>query len=110
MGFNVGQISLDGISLNNSLQWEDRYAYNGVSQSVRRTVGGGLIVFSQELFRGRPITLVASQETGWFTFGMVEDLLERAAQPDSVYTFLFWGESYSVQFDNSSPPAASFQH
>ena len=109
MAFSVGQISLDGIALNNSLNWEERYSYNGVSQSLRRTLCGGLVVFSQRLYTGRPITLVASTDSGWFTYGMVQDLLERAEDPDGVYTLVYWGESYSVKFDHSNPPAASFE-
>ena len=109
MGFLVGDVKLGGVDLNSSLQWTDRYSWSPVAQSVVRTLQGGLVVYSVGLTEGRPVTLVASEETGWFTYSMVEDLIALASSPSASYTLDFWGEIYTVRFDHSSPPAFAFQ-
>lgn len=106
--FATGNIVLGGVSLNNSLQWTDRYAYTPAAQSVQRTLQGGLIVFSQSLSEGRPITLVASPDTGWFTYTMVEAIMALALDPSISHSFTFYGETYNVRFRYEEPPPFEF--
>lgn len=106
--FDVGNITLGGVDLNDSLQWIDRYSQQPVAQSTDRTLQGGLIVYSQTLTAGRPITLRATTDTGWFTFGMVQALEALAAVAGTSYVFEFWGETYNVRFDHTQGPACQF--
>lgn len=103
--FQVGSIVLGGVDLNNSLQWTDRYAYTNVEGTRKRTLGGGLVIFSTGLQRGQPITLVATQDTGWFTYGMVTQILALAESHQSSYVLNFHGENHNVRFDYTNRPA-----
>lgn len=101
MSFNIGNIALGGISLNNSLQWTDRFEWSPVEQGTKRTLGGNLVVYEQGLSKGQPITLRATEETGWFTYGMVTSLRALAAAAGSSYLLTYHGESYTVKFDHA---------
>jgi hypothetical protein len=109
MSFNIGNITLGGTDLNNSLQWIDRWEHSPVAQEVKRTLGGGLVVFVQSLQVGRPVTLVATADTGWFTYEMVTAIQGMAAQPTTVFVFEYGAETYNVRFNHADAPAVSFQ-
>jgi hypothetical protein len=47
--------------------WADEFAFQPATQSVLRTLDGGLVVFSGQLAQGRPITLEARIDQGWLT-------------------------------------------
>lgn len=98
-------IVLDGITLSGSLLWVDKRAFSPVAQSVRRTLGGGLVVFSKGLDAGRPVTLEATEDSGWLTATMVDSLTAMAASPGAVYAFSYHGEAFNVVFRHDEPPA-----
>lgn len=104
MSFNTGDIKLGGVDLNNSLQWTDRYNETLVAATKERTLGGNLVVFSQDLSAGRSVTLAATVDTGWFTYGMVTSMQALAANAGSSYVFEYHGEFYNVRFDHSQAP------
>lgn len=104
MSFATGAIVLGGVDLNNSLQWTNRYSETLVAGNRKRTLAGGLVVFTQDLTRGREITLTATQDTGWFTFGMVTALQALADASGSTYVFEYHGEFYNVRFDYEARP------
>lgn len=101
MSFQTGGIVLGGDDLNNSLQWTDRFNFTPVAASSDRTLGGNLVVFEQGLAAGQPITLTATVDTGWFTFGMVTALKALADVAGATYVFDYHGEMYNVQFDKT---------
>lgn len=101
-------ITLDGITLSGSLQWKDRFSHSPVAQSTKRTLGGGLVVFSKGLVAGRPVTLEATEETGWITKAMLDSLASKAAVPGAVYSLDYHGEVLSVVFRHDEPPALDF--
>lgn len=104
MSFQIGNIILGGVDLNNSLQWVDRYAETLVEGNRKRTLAGGLVIFTQALSRGRKITLAATVDTGWFTFGMVTLMQGLADSPSSSYVLDFHGELHNVRFDYEATP------
>lgn len=108
MSFGIGDVVLGGVDLNNSLQWSDRFNHTGVASTRERTLGGGLVVFSQDLTAGRPVTLVATVDTGWFTFGMVTALKALADASGSSYTLDYHGEMHTVRFDYQSRRPVEF--
>ncbi len=101
-------IVLDGVTLSGSLQWKDRFEFSPVAQATKRTLGGGLVVFSHSLVAGRPVTLEATEETGWITKAMLDSLQSKAAVPGAVYSFEYHGEVLSVVFRHDEPPAVGF--
>ena len=102
-------ITLDGVTLNPNLQWIDRYEDTPIAQTAQRTLGGSLIVHSQGLTEGRPVTLQATEETGWFTYAEVAALRARAKVVNGQYTLDFHGEIMTVMFRHQEPPVLSFQ-
>lgn len=101
-------ITLNGVALNGSLQWSDRLAHSSVAQEVLTTLGGNPVVYSKALNGNRPVTLVASEDTGWLTKTMVDAVLGMASVPGGVYTLDIHGEVMNVVFAHHEPPAIDF--
>ncbi len=101
-------ISLGGVTLSPSMQWTDKHAFQPVAQSVRRTLGGGVLVYAQELFKGRPITLEAQADTGWITKAMLDQLEVMAATPGGVFSLNVHGFVADVIFRHNEAPALEF--
>jgi len=98
-------IMLNGVALSGSLQWKDRLAYTPVAQEVLTTLGGNPVVYSKALHGNRPVTLVASEDTGWLTKAMVDAIEAMASVPGGVYTLNFHGEVLNVIFAHHDSPA-----
>lgn len=98
-------ISLDGIALPVGLLWSDEFASSRVSQNVRRTLDGSLVVFYGEMRAGRPITLESQSDAGWMTRVQVEALALRTASPGGVYTLMLRGHTWQVMFRHHEAPA-----
>jgi hypothetical protein len=98
-------IKLNGVALSGSLQWTDRLAYSSVAQEVLVTLGGNPVIYAKGLQGNRPITLVATEDTGWITRAMMEHVVGLASIPGGVYTLEIHGESFNVVFAHHEPPA-----
>lgn len=98
-------LNLGGVALNPEMVWQDRNSWQPVAQSVARTLGGKQITYSQSLIKGRPITLVASNDRGWLDKDQVDLVQAIAEVPGSVYTFQYGAEVYQVQFRHQESPA-----
>lgn len=98
-------ITLDGVTLNPSMIWEERYESQLVQQSVRRTLGGTPVIFSAALTKGESITLTAGADMGWLRKSVVAQLLQRAATPGAQYVLSFNGQNINVMFRHNDPPA-----
>ena len=105
----TGSIKLAGIDLNNSLQWVNRFTWQPVADNVRRTLGGGQVIYTQSLLEGRPITLSATIDTGWLTKDMVDQITALTASPTTSRTLEFHGEFYTVRFSFADQAPVSFQ-
>jgi hypothetical protein len=101
-------ITLDGNTLSGSLQWLEKDAWSPVAQTTQYTLGGGLVVYTQQLLAGRPITLEATEDTGWITRTMLDQIEALAAVPGAVYTLVVHGYSANVIFRHDEPPAVEF--
>ena len=105
-------IRIGGLDLNPSMNWTDRFQSYQVAQTVNRTVGGKAVVFATPLQAGRKITLESTQEQGWLTLAMVEDLVAMSATIGSSFLFecgdetvLGGIETQNVIFRHNEPPA-----
>lgn len=101
-------ITLGGVALSDHLQWVDRYTDNRVAQTTKRTLAGNLVVFSHGLNKGREISLVATETTGWFTKAMVDAIQTLSESVGSSYSLDFHGEILNVMFYHAKPPAVTF--
>lgn len=98
-------ITLDGIALPAGLLWSDEFASGRVSQTVRRTLDGSVVVFYGELHAGLPITLESEPDAGWLTRTQVEALALRATSPGGIYTLNLRGQTWRVMFRHQDAPA-----
>jgi hypothetical protein len=85
--------------------WSDRFVSNKVAQTTKRTLGGVPIVFAVPLYRGSAITLVATEEYGWLSGTVVQQLVAMADSPGAVYSLEVETYTYSVVFRHDDPPA-----
>lgn len=67
-------MDLDGITLPDSLQWVDEFDWSPVSQSTGYGVTGALFIQEGVKQKGRPITLVGTDEIGIVTRSVVAAL------------------------------------
>lgn len=102
-------LSLDSVTLNPDMVWEEKFSSQSVAQSRLRTLGGGLILFAGALNKGEQITL-SSREFNGVLIGMlkksvVDDVLDLAAVPGAQYVLTYNGVSVNVVFRHDDPPA-----
>lgn len=109
MSIQTGAITLGGIALNNSLQWTNRFDFVPVVDNVRRTLGGGQVIYSQLLTAGQPIILEATQGTGWLTKSMVDSIITLANSPNVNRALVFHSETYTVRFAYDDGTPVSFR-
>lgn len=100
-------IKIGNLELNPNMAWAERGLSYGVEQSLKVTLGGRTVVRAAPLVNGAPITLVASQDSGWLTTTMVEALHAMAANPGQVVFMTFWNDLVNVPvvFRHNEPPA-----
>lgn len=101
---------LGDLELPASLEWVDRDDWSPVAQDAQPTLGGGLVVFSQRLTAGRPITLEARDRVCWLSRAEVEALEAMAAVAGAVYG-LEWDADplRQVVFRHHGAPAIEFE-
>lgn len=98
-------ILLNGIPLNNSMEYLERHGQSRVGQSTRRLLDGPLIINTTVIPSGFPITLEATEEYGWLTLAKIKLLELLAATPGEVMTLQIYVDTYNVIFRHNEPPA-----
>jgi hypothetical protein len=101
-------ITLGGVALSDHMVWSDRDASSSIEQSLIRTLGGRAIIYTQQLEKGMPITLEATQDTGWLTYAQVKATRALADVAGATYQLDFYGELHDVLFAHHSGDAFSF--
>lgn len=101
-------VTLGAVELNGSVQWLERYQASKVAQTEKRTLGGVLVVHHLTLVKGDPITLEATEDTGWFTKDMVDAIIAMANTAGGRFAFEYHGQQFTVMFRNSEPPSVEF--
>lgn len=100
---------LGGVTLNDEMIWTDRFRFQFVAQSVRRTLGGNIVTFAQGLVKGQPITLEAIETQGWLTKQQVEDVIDLANVVGGVYSLQIESDIFQVQFRHEDAPAVDMR-
>lgn len=100
-------IEIGGVTLNDHMIWDDQYEYANVAQNSLRTLGGNIQVYSQQLNKGQPITLLATTDQGWLTSQQVQDMQALADVAGATYTLTIGSNSFSVMFRHEDAPAFS---
>ena len=101
-------IQLGATVLNPNLTWPDRDNYSPVLQDAGRTLGGTLYVNTGQESAGRPITLVAIADQGWFDKAQKDAVVAMAQSEGAQYTLTIGAESFNVMFRHQDAPAAEF--
>lgn len=91
-------INLQGIILPNSLQWTDEYQSDPVSQSVKRTLAGSIVVYHGVNRNGRPISLESTVDSGWMKKSVVDQVKLISLVAGGVYSLTIRGVTYNVMF------------
>jgi hypothetical protein len=102
-------ITLGGYTLNPNMVWLDRDSWAPVIQTMKRTLGGKIVVNTDSLEKGRPITLSTLEDQGWLTYTQRNTVLQMAAIPGAVYALVIGSETFSVMFRHNEPPAVEFK-
>ena len=100
-------IEVGGVTLNDHMIWDDKFDYSPVNQNALRTLGGNVVVFSQQLNKGKPITLLATPDQGWLTEAQVTALQALSEVAGATYTLTIGSNSFSVMFRHEDAPAFS---
>ena len=101
----MSTIVLDGIVLNPSMRWAERYQSQGVAQAMNRTLGAVPVFFTNALIKGEPITLVADENFGWLRRSVVDQVMAIAAVVGGQYVLAFNNVAIPVVFRHQAPPA-----
>lgn len=86
------------LELDPDLAWSDEFAWAATEQSVSRSLTGALIVQLGLRQAGRPITLVASDSSGWMSRAAMAQLQAWADIPGQTMTLALRGVAYPVMF------------
>jgi hypothetical protein len=91
-------IILGGVTLSDHLQWVDEFTTSQVRQAKTESLGGSPVFYSGLVTGGRPITLVATGETGWLTRDQVESLKSISEIHGQEYTLTLGSQTFTVLF------------
>jgi len=94
-------IELDGISLPIDLLWSDEFSWSNVSQNVKRSLTGSLVIQEAHQTKGRTITLEGDETSAWIDRTTVEALKAKYDTADLTMTLNLHGTSYDVRFKRS---------
>ena len=98
-------ISIDSLVLSDHLTLDNEtMCWTGLYANVDRTIGGNLVVFEGYAV-GMPVTLVATENSGWLTYAQVQALLAMSSIMGATYIVTFEDRTFKVRFRNESPPA-----
>lgn len=91
-------ISLDTLTLPDSLEWTDEYTWQPVSQELAYSLTGAAVVEASERQSGRPFTLRSPEQMAYITRATLNTLKGWAAIAGKTMTLTLRGVSYSVIF------------
>lgn len=93
------------VEIPNSFEWTDEFKFTPVTQDVKRTLGGSLIISESSLHKGMPITLESGPNV-WISKGEFKKIHQMASEPGKKYQLTMAdGTIYNVVFarDQSLP-------
>lgn len=97
--------SLDSIILPDGLDWEDKFSWTPVSQSVGISLTGALIIQEGTQLQGRPITLIGGNEYCWTTKDVLDSLYAKTLTAGLTMTLNLGNDgTFQVIWLRSSTP------
>lgn len=102
-------MSLDAISLPEDLIWADEYDWSNITQSVKKSLTGALIIQEASQTKGRTFTLTGDSNSGWIDKATLDLLKVKVDTVNLQMTLNYHGTDYNVMFNrsgNSSPMIA----
>jgi len=101
-------MDIGGVVFENDLVWDGEFSSPSVAGTSERAIDGHLVVQSQALLGGQPLTLVGGVDSGWLARSTVIALKALAAVPGAVYTVtLADSRTFQASFDPAAPPEFS---
>lgn len=100
---------LNGLALPAGTRWTNQLNWQPVQQTQARTTGGGLVITSQGLRKGRPINLELKEQYAWFNYSEIQLIILWASSPNDTFPFQWNDTNYLVMFDNSQAPHEFYQ-
>lgn len=101
-------IVLGGVTLNSQIVWVDQFKTTPINQVAKRTLGGQLVVYQQNLTEGREITLEAISDQGWLTRTQVDQVTALSEVIGATYTLVIGEEVQTVIFRHTDGLAVEF--
>ena len=92
--------TIGGITLDNDPIWTDVNSRPDLSAQAYTAIDGTDIVLEAERGAHFPITLEATEKTGWLKGSTVDALRELSGERGGSYTLSLNGGSYTVRFRN----------
>ncbi|MEO5357789.1 MAG: hypothetical protein H7844_10885 [Nitrospirae bacterium YQR-1] len=100
-------IKLGDVVLSNDLTWPNRFEWSGVSETVEKTLSGGLVIYGGEV-TGRSIDLTGDTDYGWITYEDLRTLVAMAGASGETYELQFNNDTYTVRFRQEDAPVLDF--
>jgi len=100
---------LNGFILPHQARWLARDDWQPVTQEVKRTIDGGVVIWEQQLHAGKPIDIAFLDGECHVTWAEKQALLGMGQTAGEQYLFEWDGYRAVVKFRFSDAPAVSFQ-
>lgn len=100
-------ITLGGITLSNDMVIDNKFSWQPFVGSSFQTMGGRFCYYSTVLHNGRPIDLIATQESGWITYTVYKQV-EALIDISNIIVLDYNGDMYNVLFRFDDPPVLDF--
>lgn len=92
--------TIGGITLDNDPIWTDKNSRPDLAAQAHTAIDGTEIILEAERGAHFPVTLEATEKTGWLKGSTVDSLRRLSGVKGVSYTLSLNGESYTVRFRN----------
>lgn len=94
-------IDLDGITLPEDLIWADEYGWSKVSQDIKKSLTGKLIIQEASQTKGRKFTLTGDAGSAWIEKTTLDLIQAKIDTINLNMTLNYHGVNYNVMFNRS---------
>lgn len=96
------------IVLPDQTQWTDRYSWSPIVQENNLLLSGRLVIYENEVIKGRNITLEFQDGVSWLTTSQVQSIVELANSIGASLPLTFDDEVFTVKFRHTEGSAVDF--
>ena len=87
------------VVLPHDLEWIDEFSWKPISQVIKPTLTGGIVIHEYKKQIGRPITLVGADDMAWIQRPLVKEIHTMIQEESIVMTLDFIKASYNQSLD-----------